>query len=383
MTCSGWRWLLFVFAVAVMPVHVDARMTDELPTTHPAKKYDFIVAEDGSEWAETPWGRLGVVRLATAPFPDDSRTSGFVSKRGVFPYEGHYDDNRVAIAVPKQVLERVSSRKEIVRSNGESGSSLSQIDLIVHFHGHLNECLRVVEEFHLGEQLANSGQLAILVVPQGPKYAPDSGGGKLEKEGAFAAFVSEVRDVIRRNKLCGSKNVDIRQIILSGHSGAYRVMAKILDHGGEWDRIAEVWLFDAAYGFFDELALPGTFPENTKKKRLRSIFTDHLATENVQIMSRLCLAGEKPMLVYDDDLTTAGTYLTELQRRQGSNRWAKQGTDGLDEILRSEPYLFIYTSLGHNELLYQRRYFERFARTSPTLGRDLVPAGAGELSPAK
>ncbi len=362
--CLPWFWVLFAVGAALAVQPVGAKMTDELPTTHPAKKYHFVVADDSSEWAETPWGRLGVARLATAPFPDDSRTSGFVSKRGVFPYEGHYDDNRVAIAVPKQVLE--SASHAATRRGEASPEPLTQIDLIVHFHGHLNECLRVVEEFHLGEQLRNSERIAILVVPQGPKYAPDSGGGKLEKEWAFAAFVAEVMDVIRRNEICGSKTTRLGHIILSGHSGAYRVIAKILDHGGEWDRIAEVWLFDAAYGFFDELALPATFPE-PPKKRLRSIFTDHLATENVQIMSRLCLAGEKPMLVHDEELTTAGTYLTELQRRKANDRWASVGVEALDLILRQEPYVFIYTGLGHNELLFERRYFERFARSTPNL----------------
>ncbi|MGC8841939.1 MAG: hypothetical protein ACP5QZ_10890 [Candidatus Sumerlaeaceae bacterium] len=359
-----WIWVWFAVGVVLVAQSTVARMTDELPTTHPAKKYHFVAADDGSEWAKTPWGRLGVAKLATAPFPDDSRTSGFVSKRGVFPYEGHYDDNRVAMAVPTQILEIAS---QTGARRGEAGREpLPQLDLIVHFHGHFNECLRAVEEFHLGEQLRDSDRLAILVVPQGPKYAPDNGGGKLEKEGAFAAFVAEVMDVIRRNEICGSKTTRLGRIILSGHSGAYRVMANILDHGGAWDQIAEVWLFDAAYGFFDELALPATFPE-PPKKRLRSIFTDHLATENVQIMSRLCLAGEKLMVVHDEGLTTAGTYLTELQRRNASDRWASVGAEALDLILRQEPYVFIYTNLGHNELLFQRRYFERFARSTPNL----------------
>ncbi|MCX7626377.1 MAG: hypothetical protein N2Z21_09230 [Candidatus Sumerlaeaceae bacterium] len=349
-------------------------MTDDLPSTHPAKQYKFTKAEDGSEWAVTPWGRLGVAELKTAPFPDDSRTSGFVTKRGVIPYEGHYDDSRVAFAVPEPLARATQS------SAGVAKLPLPEIDLIVHFHGHGNECLNAMEQFRLGEQLAASTKQAVLVIPQGPKYAADSGGGKLEKDGAFAAFVREVLEVLKRNNMGATQETELRFIIVSGHSGAYRVIAKILDHGGEWDRIREVWLFDAAYGFFDELALPATAPSRYPK-RLRSIFTDHLAPENAEIMGRIFLAGRKPAIVSDDTLTTRGTWLTELQRRKGVDDWAQPETDALDAILEKEPVLFIYTHMGHNELIYERRYFERFARQSPNLSRMFLPAAPREKTP--
>lgn len=371
------RWGGLCLAVGIMAFAGAAGggtglMTDDLPSTHPAKKYKFTKADDGSEWAVTTWGRLGVAQLKTAPFPDDSRTSGFLSKRGLIPYEGHYDDSRVAFAVPERLARATENPTAAV------SPLLKQLDIIVHFHGHGNECLNAVEQFRLGEQLAASNKHAVLVIPQGPKYAADSGGGKLEKDGAFAAFVEEVLEVLKRNKMGATQETELRSIIVSGHSGAYRVIAKILDHGGEWDRIREVWLFDAAYAFFDELALPATAPSRNPK-RLRSIFTDHLAPENAEIMGRIFLAGTKPAIVSDDTLTTRGTWLTELQRRKAVDEWAKPETDALDALLEKEPVLFIYTHMGHSELIYERRYFERFARSSPYLGTLLVPAaGAGD-----
>ncbi len=324
--------------------------TAETETTDPMKKYRFEKQADGTEWAQTPWGKLGAAHLATAPFPDESRTTGFVTRKGdVFPYEGHYDDDRVAIAVPKQMLGR------------RSGS----IDLIVHYHGHLNECLHAVEQFRLGEQLAASGCRAVLVVPQGPKFATDSGGGKHERPQAFAAFISELEGVISRSGVLGTTQTKVRHIILSGHSGAYRVMGCILDHGGEWDRIREVWLFDAAYGKFDELALPGLLPDKAQPKYLRSIYTDHLAPENSQIMARLFLAGIRPAIVFDDLLTTE----PHLVLRTGGGREIRLPGKSLEDLLAKEPYLFIYTSLTHNGVSTARRYFERFARSSPFLAK--------------
>lgn len=350
-----WPRLLLAALWALIPIFAwsqapTSSSSPEQETTEPTKKYRFEKQPDGTEWAQTPWGKLGAAHLTTAPFPDDSRTTGFVTRKGnVFPYEGHYDDDRVAIAVPKQML----------------GRRTSSFDLIIHYHGHLNECLHAVEQFRLGEQLAASGCRAVLVVPQGPKFATDSGGGKHEKPQAFAAFIRELEGVIGRSGVLGTTQTKVRNIILSGHSGAYRVMGCILDHGGEWDRIREVWLFDAAYGKFDELALPGLVRDKGRPKYLRSIYTDHLAPENSQIMARLYLAGIRPAIVFDDLLTTE----PQLVLRTAGGREIRLPAKSLEELLAKEPYLFIYTSLTHNGVSTARRYFERFARSSPYLAK--------------
>ncbi len=297
-------------------------------------------------WTGRAWGKVGVPRLENAPYPDDSRTTGFTSKSGFFPKAGHYDDNTVVFAVP----------------SGFRPSS--SVDLIVHFHGHRNRAPLALEQFRLGEMLQGSGRNAILILPQGPKDAPDSGCGRLEKPGMFAAFVDEaVAWLVSEKRLpAGAK---ARNIILSGHSGGYRVMGMILDHGGEADRIKEAWLWDAAYAQWDEIA--GPFASPNPGKKLRSIFTDHLATENVEIMSRLCLRGAPVFVVEDDHLTTAGTTGEAYHAFRYRGRESKPGEEELPALLRRHQNLFIHTQMTHGNLIWEKKYFEVWARESSNL----------------
>ncbi|MCX7017533.1 MAG: hypothetical protein WCK47_09845 [bacterium] len=300
-------------------------------------------------WTTHPWGALGAARLEHAPFPDDTRTTGFSSKRGDFPREGHYDDNTVMIAIPRTF---------------KPGRTP---DFIAHFHGHMNEARRAVEHYKLGEQLNASGAGAILIVPQGPKNAPDSSGGKLEKPGMFAKFMDEtITLLVKEGKL--PKGARAGRIIVSGHSGAYRVLGMILDHGGMPQNIREAWLFDAAYGVLDELSAP--FAPPTSAMRLRSIFTDHLSTENIQLMSNISRSGSRIMVVEDDDLTTRGTDVESLKGMKFPGFRGGAGVDELVESLRHERVLFIHTRLTHDGVIADRRYFEKFARCSPNLNTE-------------
>lgn len=298
-------------------------------------------------WETRPWGEIGTAPLATAPFPDDSRTTGFTNRRGQsFPREGHYDDPTVAFCIP----------------NGfRPGTSP---DFIVHFHGHGNTATSCVVQFRLGEQLEASGRNAILIVPQGPRMAPDSGGGKLEKAGGFAAFMDEaLQCLVAAGRLPAEASP--RHIILSAHSGGFRVTGMILERGGLTGKIREAWLFDAAYAQWDELARPFATPDSGR--RLRSIFTDHLAVANLQLMSRLTLRGAPVAVVRDDHLSTAGVTPAAFAEFAFHSAEAKPGEDELPHLLRRHPNLFMYTVLSHNDLVMEARYFELFARESPNL----------------
>ncbi len=85
----------------------------------------------------------------------------------------------------------------------------------------------------------------VLVLPEGPKDAPDSFGGKLEETGVFASLVSDVLSTLKARGVVASTKPG--SIVLAGHSGAYRVMAFILTRGGLTANIREVYLFDALY----------------------------------------------------------------------------------------------------------------------------------------
>ncbi|MEI9961819.1 MAG: hypothetical protein WDM76_12005 [Limisphaerales bacterium] len=84
-------------------------------------------------------------------------------------------------------------------------------------------------------------------MPEGPRNASDSFGGKLEDTNGFKNFMIEAIANLQKNNVAKT-NSEIGNIILSGHSGGYHVMAAILDRGGLSDKIKEAWLFDALYG---------------------------------------------------------------------------------------------------------------------------------------
>ena len=66
-----------------------------------------------------------------------------------------------------------------------------RISMVVHFHGHNTTAERAMAAHELREQLFDSKQNAILLVPQGPVMAQDSSCGKLEAEGGLARMLED------------------------------------------------------------------------------------------------------------------------------------------------------------------------------------------------
>ena len=91
----------------------------------------------------------------------------------------------------------------------------------------------------------------MLVLAEGPKDAPDSFGGKLEEKGVFKLLVDEIISELER---VYNLDLEFENISLTGHSGAYRVIAYILLHSGLTDKINEVILFDALYADVEKYA---------------------------------------------------------------------------------------------------------------------------------
>jgi hypothetical protein len=264
------------------------------------------------------FGRVIVAKLDTAPFPHSSRAGGHTYKGKVYGAAEHYSDNSVAIFIPKGFKETDS------------------IDLVVHFHGWRNSVAGALADFQLIEQFAASGRNAVLVVPEGPRNAPDSSGGKLEDEGGFRRFMDEVAATLRRERAVTKADFAIGRVILSGHSGGYRVMAEILHHGGAGRNIAEVWLFDGLYGRAEKFL---AWADRTKG-RLINIYTDDGGTKE---------ESEK---------------LLALLRTRGTPPVAAEETELTDAQLRTGGLIFIHTDLGHNDVLAKRGQFRRYLETS-------------------
>lgn len=128
-----------------------------------------------------------------------------------------------------------------------------RVDAVVHFHGHRTTAGEAIIKHQLREQVDDSRQNAILVVPQGPVRRSDSSGGKLDKPGGFAAFLGEVRGALQTAEVAEALGpariaaaARIGLVCVSAHSGGFGVTARCIKHGG-FD-VGEVYLFDALYG---------------------------------------------------------------------------------------------------------------------------------------
>jgi hypothetical protein len=112
-------------------------------------------------WQETREGQVILRPFANAPYPHKSRENGFKGGKTLYGPE-HYVDSTVGIVIP---------------SGYQAGDN---VDYVVHFHGHMNHVSNVLTKYKLPQQLLAAKVNAILLVPQGPTDAADSGGGKLE-----------------------------------------------------------------------------------------------------------------------------------------------------------------------------------------------------------
>ncbi|HQR44556.1 MAG TPA: hypothetical protein PLB02_01225 [Thermoanaerobaculia bacterium] len=179
-------------------------------------------------------GTMIVTTSRFSMFPHESRAKGHTFEGKAYPARLHYNDSTVAIFVPKGFRA------------GEA------TDLVFWFHGWRNNVDDAFLGFRLAEQFAASGVNAVFVLPEGPKDAPDSSGGRLEEAGAFANLVADVLGKLKAKGLVPT--TEPGSIVLAGHSGAYRVMAFILARGGLTANVREVYLFDALYGQLEKFA---------------------------------------------------------------------------------------------------------------------------------
>ncbi|HWX19956.1 MAG TPA: hypothetical protein VN578_08635 [Candidatus Binatia bacterium] len=265
-----------------------------------------------------PSGQLILTGLASAPFPHPNRAEGHQYKDQFYPAKEHYSDNTVALFIPKSFRET------------------GRIDLVVHFHGWRNHVEGVLRQYQLIEQLVKSERNAVLVVPQGPRDAPDSFGGKLEDPDGFKRFIGEVAKTLRQKCDLKRKDFSIGSLVLSGHSGGYQVISSILDHGGLAGQVKEVWLFDALYAQTDKFLAW----HDQQHGRLLNIYTEHGGTkaETEQLMATLKRRGTPFLACKEAGLKAAD--------------------------LRTHDLVFLYSELAHDDVLDKHRTFREFLTAS-------------------
>ncbi len=157
-----------------------------------------------------------------------------------FPVAGSsYRDDTVIVFVPAHYRFR----------RGEDVATL------VHLHGHNTTAERAMTAHELRQQLADSRQNALLVVPQLAVDAADSSCGKLESAGALGRMLFEAVGAVAHEARVGlgdsalPNDAPLGTVCLSAHSGGYHAASCCLRLGGV--DVREAYLFDALYSELD------------------------------------------------------------------------------------------------------------------------------------
>lgn len=271
-------------------------------------------------FAQAP-GKLIRFSSAHAMFPDTARANGHTYNGKHYDAATHYSDSSILVYIPTHF-----SPKKIT-------------NLIFWFHGWGNNIDSALKQYDVLEQLEASGRNAIFIFPEGPKNAPDSYGGKLEQPAVFQALVKEVEEKLKERRIIATKkafNIDRYSITLAGHSGAYRVISRILNQSP----VQEVILFDAMYGGNEQYLQWLSVPEH----RFIHIYTKDGGTfDNSQLIMRT-LTDSLHMPFFSGDEENVG-----------------------DAELKKYDKLFIYSSKKHNEVITHNRNWERFLRHIPAI----------------
>lgn len=255
-------------------------------------------------------------------FPDTGRAEGHLYDSVFYSTPEHYSDSSVLIITPEHF---------------NAGNS---VDLIFWFHGWNNNIDTAIIKYGLARQFEQSKINAVLVLAETAKNSPDSYGGKLEYENTFAMLASDVINKLVKEKLISKKSKP-GNILLMGHSGAYRVMAHILDNGNL--PVSEVVLFDALYA--DTESFIKWITANSDH-RFINIYTDHGGTlEETKSMIQQLNAMQVPLDSEEE---------TQLTNNE----------------LQSNRVMFIHTTQQHDYIIQNPDNFKLYLENSPFLKKE-------------
>ncbi|KAA9039491.1 hypothetical protein FW778_11780 [Ginsengibacter hankyongi] len=250
-------------------------------------------------------------------FPDTGRSKGHVYNNVLYSAAEHYSDSSVIIIAPKNFHLK------------------KKIDMIFWFHGWGNNIDSALVRYGLSRQFDESRTNAVLVLAETAKDAPDSYGGKLEQENVFKGLVGDVLQKLKNEKVI-TPRCNTGHVVLAGHSGAYRVMANILQNGNV--PVDEVILFDALYADTDKFL---KWITSGKDHRFIDLYTDSGGTFD----------NSKEMMRQVNDLKIPPDSLEEQ--------------DVSPEIMRENKVIFIHTSHAHNDIIQHPDNFYLFISNAP------------------
>ncbi len=195
-----------------------------------------------------------------------------------------YGDDTVIVFVPAHY-----------RYRAEEG-----VAALVHFHGHNTSAERAMAAHELREQLSDSKQNAVLVVPQLALFSADSSCGRLETPGGLSRMLTEAiaAAAVDGRVTLGDggfpADAALGTVCLSAHSGGYHAAACGLRAGGL--DVRETYLFDALYyetETFRDWSLARKGAPLHERHKLVSYFTEGGTTEaqNAVLRAQLTKAG--------------------------------------------------------------------------------------------
>jgi hypothetical protein len=241
---------------------------------------------------------------------------------------GHGDDT-VIVFVPRHY-----------RFRTEQG-----VSALVHFHGHNSSAERAMLAHSLREQLVDSRQNALLVVPQLAWLSPDSSCGRLASRRGLARLLGSALSTAARagRKTLGDarfpERTELGRVCLSAHSGGYHAAACSLREGGV--NVSETYLFDALYAekeVFRDWVLARRGDPAVSRHKLVSYFIAGAPTEPVNHGLRADLERNGVLVAEEQregelsrrDLSHAGAVFVRTQIGHSSVTWE---TNALRDVL--------------------------------------------------
>lgn len=262
----------------------------------------LFIAQQSSAQDENSFSQFHIYSSHTS-FPDTGRRLGHVYSGKLYSAKEHYNDSTVLIIAPKNL------------------NAKKKVDLVFWFHGWGNNVDSAAIRYELTKQFIASKRNAVLVLAEIARNAPDSYGGKLENSGVFKLLVADVLQGLIAKQLV-TQGYSAGHILLAGHSGAYRVMARVIKNGQM--PVDEVMLFDALYA---ETDIYLDWIKADRQHRFIDIYTDHGGT----LDESKKMAG----MIDDADLNNFQTEETKLVPAQ----------------FDAHPLIFIHSLKEHNDVV--------------------------------
>lgn len=217
-------------------------------------------------------------------------------------------------------------------------SAAERVCMLVHFHGINSSAEEAMTGNQLREQLFDSRQNAILVVPQGLYHSQDCSFGKLEQQGGLKRMLDETVRVLRTREAKRAMGTGAiadgartGMVALSTHSGGYHGVAACLRKGEV--EVTEVYLFDALYADADAFKDWVIRGKGRRPRSRHKLVNYYPASGTTATQSRLLLA----------ELEKAGVKVA-VERTEGA---LSRG-----ELTRQQ-VVFVQTALGHGDVTWQ------------------------------